>query len=232
MVTSLWQLLKPLEDDPRPMLGLPPQSTLRPDRIPVIPKETPTQQEVDEILDDARLQADAMREAAWAEGLHEGRIEGRKRIEAEIHEEIALQRQALRSELQEIVNAISTARTELWQSQEAEMVAFVLEIARKVIKTEVEQNPAITTQMVKDGLRRVTDKERVQVRVSYMEAAGLRDLREELLAATDGIIHLEIIDDRRISAGGCIVHTTTETIDARIETQLVEVIRVVGEAPG
>jgi len=72
----------------------------RSDTIPT--EENITQQDANEILDDAYLQAEAMREAAWAGSLHEAR-EGRAHL-SRIRGELVLPRVALRSELQEIVN--------------------------------------------------------------------------------------------------------------------------------
>ena len=51
----------------------------------------------------------------------------------------------------------------------------------------------------------------------------VRAFREDLTALVDGIGQLEIVEDRRVSPGGCVVETTGGTIDARIETQFTEI---------
>ena len=105
------------------------------------------------------------------------------------------------------------------------MVAFVLDIARQVIRTEVGQNPEIVQNVVRNAIRRVTDKSQVRIRVSVGDAGTVREMRDDLLAVLDGLQNLEIVDDRRVGPGGCVIETQAGTIDAKIETQLAEVAR-------
>jgi flagellar assembly protein FliH len=187
-------------------------------------------QEASGLLEDARLQAEAMREAAWQEGFHEGREAGQTAAEVEMQralDDLLVEGQA---HIQTLADAIGTARQQLWNSQEAEMVSFVLQIARQVVKTEVTQNPEVVTQVLQNALRRVTDKDHVRIRVSLPDAAQVRGMREDLLNLMDGVKNLEIVDDRRIGQGGCVVETNAGTIDAKIETQLDEVERALAHA--
>lgn len=187
---------------------------------------TQAQAEADEILSDARVQAEALREAAWQEGFHNGREGGRDAVTLELEAQFRAQKQALQAEVAALTGSIGAARQALWERQEAEMVAFVLEIARKVIKTEVTQNPEIIHAVIANALRRVANKDLIRIKVCPDEAERLRAGREDLLALVDGIKTLEIVDDRRISAGGCVIETNGGTIDAKIETQLAEIKRV------
>ena len=187
--------------------------------------------EADEMRDDARLQAEALREAAWQEGFHQGQESGRDAIEIKLRAAWETEKQALRAQVQEVVAHIGAARQALWERQEAEMVAFVLAIARQVIKTEVSQNPEVVRSVIQNALRRVTDKEQVRLRVSVGDAGHVRAMREDLLTMLDGLRHLEIVDDRRVGDGGCVIETGGGTIDAKIETQLAEIERALGPLP-
>ncbi len=187
-------------------------------------------QQASEVLEDAYIQAEAMREAAWQEGFHEGREAGQTAAALELQRAQDAQTVEARAQLQTLTEAIGAARQELWNSQEAEMVAFVLQIARQVVKTEVTQNPEVVAQVLQNALRRVTDKDQVRIRVSLPDAAQVRGMREDLLNLMDGVKNLEIVDDRRIGQGGCVVETNAGTIDAKIETQLDEVERALTHA--
>lgn len=189
------------------------------------------QREADEMREDARLQAEAFREAAWQEGFHSGREAGRDAIEVKLRAERGAEQQQLRAQVQEIVEGIGTARQALWERQEAEMVTFVLAIARQIIKTEVSQNPEVVRHVIQNALRRVTDKEQVRIRVSVGDAGRVRGMREDLMTMLDGLRHLEIVDDRRVGDGGCVIETGAGTIDAKIETQMAEIERAVGPLP-
>ena len=108
------------------------------------------------------------------------------------------------------------------------MLALTLDIARQVVKTEVQQNPEVIRQVISNAIRRVTDKENVRIRVSVADAPCVKEMRDDLLEVIDGLRHLEIIDDRRVGEGGCVIETNAGTIDAKIETQFGEVARALG----
>ena len=188
--------------------------------------------EAAELIEDAQAQAEALREAAWQEGFHAGSVEARAAVEAELRAEWAVRQDALRSELDTIASDIGEARAKLWQSQESEMVALTLDIAKQVIKTEVSQNPAVVRAVLANALRRITDKDNVRVRVSVSDAPRVKDAREDLMEIVDGLRFIEIVEDRRVGDGGCVVETNAGTIDAKIETQIAEVARALGVSEG
>ncbi len=249
-VTSFLAHLQPLKETPRVQpLGKPPAPGAA--RSPSLPigegqKEAEAraaailadadqareraQREAEEMLEDAHVQAEAMREAAWQDGFHEGREAGQVAAQAEARRTQDAQSAEGRAHLQTLIDAIGAARQELWDAQESEMVSFVLQIARQVVKTEVTQNPEVVANVLQNALRRVTDKDHVRIRVSLPDAAQVRGMREDLLNLMDGVRNLEIVDDRRIGQGGCVVETNAGTIDAKIETQLDEVERALTHA--
>ncbi len=184
--------------------------------------------EADEMLEDARTQAEALREAAWQEGHFQGRTEARDSVEAEMQAAWDARREALRAEMDGMATQIAVAREALWARQETEMVALALDIARQVIKTEVTQNPEVVRALIANAVRRITDKDNVRVRVSVGDAPRVKEMRQDLMELMDGLRHLEIVDDRRVGDGGCVIETNAGTIDAKIETQLSEVARALG----
>jgi len=181
--------------------------------------------EAAELIEDARIQAETLREAAWQEGHHEGKLAARIVVESEVRADWVERKAALRTEIDQIVTQIALAREQLWQQQEPEMLALTLAIARQVVKTEVQQNPEVIRQVISNAIRRATDKENIRIRVSIADSLGVKEMRDDLLEVIDGLRHLEIIDDRRVGDGGCVIETNAGTIDAKIETQLGEVAR-------
>lgn len=243
--TTPWlQLLEPLteptpvrlriSDEPAdtsqpaaPDLGAPDLGALRAEAEAVLAQ---ARAEAAGMLEDAGLQAEALREAAWQEGHHQGRTEARDAAEAEIRAAWEARAGALRAEMDSIVTQIGAARAALWARQEPEMVALALDIARQVVKTEVTQNPEVVRALIANAVRRITDKDNVRVRVSVSDAPRVKGMRQDLMELMDGLRHLEIVDDRRVGEGGCVIETNAGTIDAKIETQLSEVARALGVA--
>ncbi len=180
------------------------------------------------LMSDANAQAEALREAAWSEGFYQGQSEARAAVEAELRAAWSARQDALRAEIDAIAADIASARALLWLRQESEMVALAFDIARQVVKTEVTQNPAVVHAVLANALRRITDKDNVRVRVSVADAPRVKEAREDLLEVVDGLRFIEIVEDRRVGDGGCVIETNAGTIDAKMETQMAEVARALG----
>ena len=233
--TPWLQLLEPLAEPPPVRLRLaeapapapdsPDLDALRAEADVVLAQ---ARAEAAEMLEDAQIQAETLREAAWQEGHHQGRIEARAALETELRAAWEARVGALRAEIEGMVTQIGIAREALWARQEPEMVALALDIARQVVKTEVTQNPEVVRALIANAVRRITDKDNVRVRVSVSDAPRVKEMRQDLMELMDGLRHLEIVDDRRVGEGGCVIETNAGTIDAKIETQLSEVARALG----
>jgi flagellar assembly protein FliH len=173
---------------------------------------------VQEALDYAEAVREEARQAGYRKGFTEGYEAGRAAAEAEAQAKAA----EYRALIEAFVEQVETERQRLWRNAEPQIVAFVMEIAQKVVKEEAKINREIALSVVKNALRRVIDTERVRIRVHLADLETVRGAREELLTLIDGIDHLEIIEDRRVPPGGCVIETNAGTIDAKLETQFEE----------
>lgn len=173
---------------------------------------------VQEALDYAEAVREEARRSGYRKGFTEGYEAGRTAAEAEAQATAA----EYRSLIEAFVKQIEAERQRLWREAERQIVAFVMEIAQKVVKEEAKINREVALSVVRNALRRVVDTERVRIRVNLADLETVRGAREELLTLIDGIDHLEIIEDRRVQPGGCVVETNAGTIDAKLETQFAE----------
>ena len=98
-------------------------------------------------------------------------------------------------------------------------VELALEIAKKVVGREVSLDREIALTLVKVSLKRLNSRAAAQVHLSPDDFAFVDAHREKL----DFHGSLEIIEDRSVSPGGCLVRTDTGDIDARIESQFDEI---------
>lgn len=169
-----------------------------------------------------RIQA---REEGYAEGRQAGYEDGKAACEAEF---LNLQ-QEWRRDVEALMALIQREREQMWRDAEPQIVNFVLEIARKVVKDEAAINRDVAVSVVRNALRHVVEAGKVRVRVNAEDLETVRASREDLATLVDGIENLEIISDRRVDVGGAVVETAGGTIDARIETQLSEVETLLNE---
>ena len=100
-----------------------------------------------------------------------------------------------------------------------ELVELALDIAKKIVGREVTIDREIALTLVKVSLEKLHNRARAQVHLHPEDFAYVESHREKL----DFHGSLEIIEDRSISVGGCLIHTETGDIDARIESQFDEI---------
>ncbi|MER3472492.1 MAG: hypothetical protein C4335_00350 [Armatimonadota bacterium] len=181
--------------------------------------------EAKRVLAEAHRQADQMRQDAvrkgYADGLQMGREEGQREYQQAI--------ESLRAEVQKLVDAILAERQRLWEQMEPQVIDMVLEIARKVLREEIQARREATLSIIKHALRRVADTEHVRIRVHPDDLHIAREHREDFLAVCDGVKQIEIIDDQRVGGGGCIIETARGTIDASLRTQMQSVEKALRE---
>jgi flagellar biosynthesis/type III secretory pathway protein FliH len=160
-----------------------------------------------ELLAEAAAHADRLREEARQNGYASGREEALSGFEGE------------KARLAEIEEAMVKERDEFFQNAEADLMNLSLDIARKVLKQELTQNPEAVLEVVKHSLRRVKDKEaRILVHPQDLQVA--RDAQPALDAISGGAFEVEILGDGRVGPGGCVIETPSGNLDARLETQL------------
>jgi len=152
----------------------------------------------------------------YAEGLAKGQADGQAQALAQFEQERAL----YRADIEDFIAHIEAERVKTWHEMEPLMIRMVFELSAKVIKQEIEVNRDVTLSLVRNALRRVVDSTTLRIRVHGDDLETVRTNRADLLTLVDGANHVEIIEDRRVSLGGCIIETNAGSIDARIETQL------------
>lgn len=166
------------------------------------------QQQAKIIMNTARAEAGNVRETARAEGYKDGVADGSQAA------------QELIARLESAIAEVAQERAALADSVEQEVLKLCVEAVEKIVRHEIKTDPRVVLRIIHACLRRVRDRADVAVRVSLGEVELVKEHREELLAAADGLDNFTIIDDRRISPGGCVVEAPSGDIDARVETQV------------
>jgi flagellar assembly protein FliH len=178
------------------------------------------------VIAEAHRQAEQMRQDAVRKGYEEGLQIGRKEGQREFQQAIA----DLQAEVQKLVDALLAERQRLWEEMEPQVIDLVLEIARKVLREEIQARRESTLSIIKHALRRVTDTEQVRIRVHPDDLQIAREHRNDFLAVCEGVRQIEIVDDQRVGGGGCIIETPSGTIDASLRTQMQSVEKALRES--
>lgn len=170
------------------------------------------------LIASAKQEADSIREAACQEGYQSGL----DRLEQE--------RSALADRFAEIETQSAEQIEEQWAALEPELLKLAVEIAAKIVRQEVSANQELVLNTVKAGLRQLRDRRELKIRVNPADYEFVRERRDDIAGSCDGVRSLEVIDDRRVDQGGCIIESSNGHLDGRIETQVCEVERALMEA--
>ncbi|MGN7470233.1 flagellar assembly protein FliH [Brevibacillus sp. SAFN-007a] len=157
----------------------------------------------------------ATQEQAAAEGHEKGFADGKRQAYEEegqaLSEARAILEQAYRSKQQIIAEA------------EPFLVELALEIAKKVIGQELQQNPEQVLEIAKKALRRSRVHGEITICVHHSYFHYVSEQRAQLLALLEGQAELSIYPDYTIADGGCVIRTQLGSVDARVDTQLEEI---------
>jgi flagellar assembly protein FliH len=126
--------------------------------------------------------------------------------------------------------SLESERVGFFDRIEPELVRLSVSIAEKVIGQELELRPEIVVGVVRSAVKRLRDREHLRVSVNPGDIERVKEAREDLISAVDGVRTMDIVEDRRVGAGGCVIESPSGTLDARIQTQIDEISRALGEA--
>ena len=163
-------------------------------------------------IDDRNL--NSSREAAAKEGYQEGLSEAKEDIER----------------VKEAIGEFFNAKQEVYDSIAPDILEISLDIAKKIIKKEMTENPEILLNNIKDILKGLSKEEtKIILKVNPVQVAMLKQEIPEAMSTAGLEAKVIIIPDETVMEGGCMITTTNGVIDATIETQLAIISEVLKE---
>ena len=157
----------------------------------------------------AQEEADTIKETAAKEGYRAG-IE---QAESDIL--------ALRSKIADFISS----KQEVFEFIAPDILEISVDIARKIIKKEVEQDPQVILNSIVDVMRTLSKEEpRITVKLNPLQVDLVKTELPEYISSMGIDAKIAVIGDDSIEEGGCILNTNNGIVDASINTQL-EIIK-------
>ena len=188
------------------------------------------EQERENILEDARQQADTIRADARSAGHEEGTAAGREEGIAQIREE---QKQIILDANAKAEKTMTDAKEESHAyvlQAENEIASLAMDIVDKVLPQHFIDVPQMVLPVVRDAILRVKDQKEIVVHIppeSYDFVLMARDELRSILTAGD--TNLTITSDEGLKPGDCLVETPNGNVDARLQTQIEQLKKAVRE---
>jgi len=175
-------------------------------------------EEAASMLEQAKEEANSIKTKALEEGLASGREQGLKHLT-----------QAAES-VEALAGELAAYKSSLYEEARAQVVELAIGIVSKIIGPMAESDKRVVVEVVKKGLRIISDRETLTLRVNPDNLQSMIAAKSELQENFDGIQKLTVLEDPSVKPGGCIIQTPTAEIDARLETQLQALVRDVRNA--
>jgi flagellar assembly protein FliH len=168
--------------------------------------------------DRLRMIATETRRRAHEDGLADGLAEANARVSSAL------------AALAEAEAAIRAREEEFLRAAERSAVELAIAIAEKIVGGTVEARPEMVLDVVGGALLRTAARHRLVIEVNPDDLELVSENAEGLAAKLGGVQRLDVVAERRIERGGCIVRTEEGEIDARVGAQLDRVAELLAEA--
>jgi flagellar assembly protein FliH len=111
-------------------------------------------------------------------------------------------------------------------------VELALALSSKIVGSLVDARPQIVLDVVAGALRRTTVRDELVLEVNPEDFELVRDAAEGIAGRIGGIRRMDVVAERRISRGGCVVRTGEGEIDAQVSEQLARAAELIAEQLG
>jgi len=122
-----------------------------------------------------------------------------------------------------IMREINDLKSSLYKKWEEEILTLTLAIARKVIHHEVITSPELIRYAIREALNHVVENSKVRIRAHPYDFAFVDEIKEDFLKGIAGLKHVEIVEDKNITQGGCLLETEFGDIDVTLDGQMAAV---------
>ncbi len=168
---------------------------------------------------------EAMSIEAKEQGYKEGFLTGRKEAESEIQ----LEYQEKLQQIHLLIECAYEKKDAIISEAEPFLLELSTAIATQIIKQELDQKPDKLIELIKLHILRFKEKEFITVCVHPDDFEFIHAQRTHLAAVVNGETEIKVIPDHSVTPKGCIIRTAYGSVDARIDTQIEEIKKVILE---
>jgi flagellar assembly protein FliH len=159
-------------------------------------------------------------------GFQEGMISGKKEVE----EKVYLEYKEKIGQVQELLENAYKQKESIILEAEPFLLELSNAIASQIIKQELESYPDKFVELIKQHILRFKEKDFITICVHPMDFDYIQSQRSHLLAVVNGETEIKIVPDHSVTEKGCIIRTAYGSVDARIDTQIEEIKKVIQDA--
>ena len=166
---------------------------------------------VENAINDANSEVNDIKANAWEEGFNRGKQEAMQRMEEDVD--------AVLISANKVLTESSIKAREIFQDNKSEIIKLSFEIAKKIIKKEASDKEVLFENLV-EAMKKAQSNKELKIFVNWEQLSFGKEIKDILKNNFQGIETIDIIEDRTVEPGGCIIETKLGKIDATIKNQL------------
>ncbi len=192
------------------------------DFIPLFddPNETPQPHPNDQRSREDQLAS--MEKEAYEKGFAQGEKDG-----LELGQAKAVK---LSSNLETLLEEIGQLRLRLGKQYEKEIIDLVVEVAKKVIQTQLKFSESVVRDTIRSALALTAERRNIILKINPDDFEYVEKIRPELFSEQPNLKSLTVTPDAAVGRGGCVLETPSGDVDATIETQLTRIYQSLNDA--
>jgi flagellar assembly protein FliH len=129
------------------------------------------------------------------------------------------------------VEELGTFRRNMYPKVEREMIQMVVDLAKKIIKTDLAQREDSIRDMIRLAVASILDRESMVIRVNPRDKEHAERYSPELKALFPDIRNLHIEGHEFVQRGGCMVESNFGSVEANIDSLTDEIEKLLHRAP-
>ena len=135
---------------------------------------------------------------------------------------------SLRENFANTLRELEEVRKKVYGSAERELLAIIREAVKKIVSVEIKNSDGFILQTVQEAMQNASSNKEITIRLHPEDFRYLKEHNAELTQRTSGK-SFTLTEDASLTRGGCVVVTPAGDVDARVETKLEEVLKVLEE---
>lgn len=166
-------------------------------------------------IDDRNLISRAQEEAGTIKenAAQEGYKAGLEKAQADI------------AEFRSAISQFMKSKEDVFEYIAPDILEISVDIARKIVKKEIEQDPQIVLETILDVLKTMSkDEPKVTLKVNPAQVSLVKENVPSMTTSMGLDARINVLADATIETGNCIVETSNGVVDATVDTQL-EIIK-------
>jgi flagellar assembly protein FliH len=155
------------------------------------------------------------REAGREEGLTQGAAEARQLAQAETGQKIA----QLQNNFSAVLKSLEKQKDQFFRNAEEMSLEIIRQMVQMILHREISTDPQTVISTLQAALKYTSERTSVTIKVNPRDYQTVAGQQSFWLPINSQLKNVQVVEDERVDAGGCLIDTGAGTVDARIGSQ-------------